>query len=277
MIIQPVIKWSGSKRKQADKIVAMMPSEIENYYEPFCGGGSVFIKLAFSGKSVRNFIISDLNNDLINLWNQIKNNPNSVYTEYKKMWHEMNTISDWQEKKGYFVKIRNRFNKEKSPFDFMFIMRTTFNGMPRYNKNGDFNNPLHPNRNGIIPEKLQEILKIWSKVLNQPNVIFLNQSYEKVSTQKNDFMYLDPPYAGIKGMYYGCLDDYDVLWQFLRNQKGKWALSFDGKTTSEDYLIKIPEDLYKSHEFLENGNSSFRRLNGKSNKEYVFESLYKNY
>lgn len=78
-------------------------------------------------------------------------------------------------------------------------------------------------------------------------------------------------------MYYGTLDNYENLWGFLRNQECKWLLSFDGKTTSEDYQIKIPNDLYKTHAFLENGNSSFRRLNGKSNKEYVFESLYKNY
>jgi len=275
--ISPVIKWSGSKRNQADKIVNMIPKEIDTYYEPFVGGGSVFIKLATSSIKVNKFILSDINDDLISLWKIIVSDPVGVYQHYRTLWEEMSSIKDWDKKKKYYLNIRERFNKSKSPYDFMFIMRTTFNGMPRYNKNGVFNNPLHPNRNGIVPEKLLNIMMEWREIIQSKNVTFLNQSYEEIKTSENDVLYLDPPYAGIKGMYYGTLDNYDALWNFLRNQKAKWLLSFDGKTTSEDYTIKIPSDIYKSHEFLENGNSSFRRLNGKSNKEYVFESLYKNY
>ncbi len=275
--IKPVIKWSGSKRNQADKIVNMMPREIDTYYEPFVGGGSVFIKLATSSIKVNKFILSDINNDLISLWKTIVSDPEGVYKHYRTLWEEMSSIKDWDKKKNYYLNIREKFNKNKSPYDFMFIMRTTFNGMPRYNKNGIFNNPLHPNRNGIVPEKLLNIMLEWREIIQSKNVTFLSQSYEEIKTSENDVLYLDPPYAGIKGMYYGTLDNYDALWNFLRNQKAKWLLSFDGKTTSEDYTIKIPSDIYKSHEFLENGNSSFRRLNGKSNKEYVFESLYKSY
>lgn len=275
--IEPVIKWSGSKRKQAEKIISFFPREIETYYEPFCGGGSVFGRLIHSEISVKRYVISDLNGDLISLWVEIIKEPKDIYSHYKKLWTEMNSIIDWEEKKQYYINIRERFNKERSPLDFMFIMRTTFNGMPRYNKNGFFNNPLHPNRNGIIPEKLLKTMESWRDIIKNKNVVFIKQSYEEIKTSKNDLIYLDPPYGGIKGMYYGTLDNYENLWDFLRNQKCKWLLSFDGKTTSEDYQIKIPDDLYKTHEFLDNGNSSFRRLNGKSNKEYVFESLYKNY
>jgi len=275
--INPVIKWSGSKRNQSAKIVSYFPRNIDTYYEPFCGGCSVFARLASSELVVKRYVLADINNDLISLWKEILKDSYGVYSHYKNLWQEMKSITNWSEKKNYYLSVRERFNKEKSPLDFMFIMRTTFNGMPRYNRDGFFNNPLHPNRNGIVPEKLLRIMDEWKDIIKTKKVEFLNSSYERFTTDRNDVMYLDPPYAGIKGMYYGTLDDYDSLWNFLRVQKGKWLLSFDGKTTSEDYTIKIPEDLYKTHEFLENGNSSFRRLNGKSNKEYVFESLYKNY
>lgn len=275
--IPPVIKWSGSKRSQSEKIVALMPKEIDTYYEPFLGGGSVFIKLATSDKNVKRFVLSDLNDDLISLWKEIIVNEKEIYNHYKFHWEEMKSIKDWEKKKEYYLSIRERFNSKKSPMDFMFIMRTTFNGMPRYNKQGLFNNPLHPNRDGILPSKLLEIMTLWKKIISSLDVSFINQSFESVSSSEKDFIYLDPPYAGITGMYYGTLPDYNFLYDFLRSQKGKWALSFDGKTTSEDYSIKIPEDVYTSHRFLESGNSSFRRLNGKSNKEYVFESLYLNY
>ena len=52
----------------------------------------------------------------------------------------MNINEDRGFKREYFYKIRERFNKEKSPYDFMFIMGTTTNGMPRYNLKGEFNN-----------------------------------------------------------------------------------------------------------------------------------------
>ena len=45
MKFQPVIKWTGSKRSQAGQIISLMPKEIDTYYEPFVGGGSVFIRL----------------------------------------------------------------------------------------------------------------------------------------------------------------------------------------------------------------------------------------
>lgn len=40
-MFQPVIKWSDSKRPIAQDIVDLFPREMNNYYEPFCGGASV--------------------------------------------------------------------------------------------------------------------------------------------------------------------------------------------------------------------------------------------
>lgn len=144
------------------------------------------------------------------------NNPKEVIYEYTKMWHELNTDDDKERKKQYFYKVRDRFNNEKSPYDFMFIMRTTTNGMPRYNKNGEFNNSFHVTRDGIKPETLNKIIHEWSDLLNQNNVQFIHQSYENIQSKKGDVIYLDPPYANTKGMYYGKID-YEKLWEWLRN------------------------------------------------------------
>jgi DNA adenine methylase len=192
------------------------------------------------------------------------------------MWHELNANDDKERKKQYFYSVRDRFNKEKSPYDFMFIMRTTTNGMPRYNKNGEFNNSFHVTRDGIKPETLDKIIREWSCLLNKCKVEFIYQSYEEIQTQQGDVMYLDPPYANTKGMYYGTID-YEKLWDWLRNQNGKYYLSFDGTTSSKDLTYAVPKDIYDSHEYLYSGNSSFRRVIGKSNKEYVNESLYIKY
>lgn len=270
---EPVIKWSGSKRSQAEKILTFFPKEIDTYYEPFCGGASVLRRLLDSDIKVNHYVCSDLNSGLIDLWNKIINNPLEVYSYYKKLWNELNVDDDKQRKKEYFASVRERYNKEHNPLDFMFIMRTTTNGMPRYNRDGEFNNSFHVTRNGIIPETFEKFIFEWSHLLKKNNVEFISCSYEDIKPTENDFLYLDPPYANTKGMYYGTID-YEKFWEYLRNLPCKYALSFDGKSGDVDNTWNVPEDVYTRHEYLLSGNSSFKRTIGKSNDSIVYESLY---
>ena len=270
---EPVIKWSGSKRSQAEKILTFFPKEIDTYYEPFCGGASVLRRLLDSDIKVNHYICSDLHSGLTDLWNEIINNPTEVFSYYKKLWNELNVDDDKQRKKEYFANVRDRYNKEHNPLDFMFIMRTTTNGMPRYNRNGEFNNSFHVTRNGIIPTTFDKTIFEWSYLLKKNNVKFISCSYEDINPTKKDFMYLDPPYANTKGMYYGTID-YEKFWNYLRQLQCKYALSFDGKSGDVDNTWNVPKDVYTTHEYLLSGNSSFKRTIGKSNDSIVYESLY---
>ena len=272
-MFEPVIKWSGSKRSQAENILTYFPKEIDTYYEPFCGGASVLRRLLSSDIKVNRYVCSDLNSGLIDLWNEIINNPERVSSYYNRLWNELNSDDDKQRKKEYFATVRERYNREHNPLDFMFIMRTTTNGMPRYNRDGEFNNSFHVTRNGIIPETLEKIIYEWSELLNKNKVEFMACSYDKIKPKENDFVYLDPPYANTKGMYYGTID-YEKLWNWLRNLPCKYALSFDGISGEEDNTWNVPQDVYSRHEYLLNGNSSFKRTIGKSNDSIVYESLY---
>ena len=273
MKFQPVIKWSGSKRSQSEEIIKYFPKEIDTYYEPFCGGCSVLFQLLHSDIKVNNYVCSDKNKGLIDLWNLIKVNPKLVSDSYSIMWNELNIDDNKERKKQYFYMVRERYNNKHNPTDFMFIMRTTTNGMPRYNNNGDFNNSFHVTRNGILPNKLEKIIYQWSEVLNKNNVKFINQEYNNILTKENDFIYLDPPYANTKGMYYGTID-YNILWNWLKQQSCKYILSFNGKTNNEDMTQNIPTNIYSKHIYLNSGNSSFRRVVGKSKNTIVKESLY---
>lgn len=272
-MFEPVIKWSGSKRSQANEILKYFPKEIDTYYEPFCGGASILRRLLSSNIKVNHYICSDLNSGLIDLWNEIINNPKRVSSYYKKLWNELNQDDDKQRKKEYFATVRERYNREHNPLDFMFIMRTTTNGMPRYNRDGEFNNSFHVTRNGIIPKTLEKIIYEWSELLNKNKVEFMACSYDEIKPKENDFVYLDPPYANTKGMYYGTID-YDKLWNWLRNLPCKYALSFDGISGEEDNTWNVPRDVYSKHEYLLSGNSSFKRTIGRSNNSIVYESLY---
>ena len=272
-MFQPVIKWSGSKRSQCQNIIKYFPKEINTYCEPFCGGASVLRALLESDIKVKQYVCSDLNEGLIELWKLIKEDPVSVSNHYEKLWTELNQYDDKAIKREYFETVRERYNKEHNPLDFMFIMRTTTNGMPRYNQKGEFNNSFHITRNGIDPERLRKIINEWSILLNKNNVCFKCCSYDTITPQKGDFMYLDPPYAGTKGMYFGGFDN-KKLFEYLRKIDCSWAMSYDGISGKKDNTFEVPQDLYDEHLYIKSGNSSFKRVIGKSNDSIVYESLY---
>lgn len=273
MNFQPAIKWSGSKRSQCDEIISYFPRKIETYYESFLGGGSVAYRLMNSDIKVGKFVLSDLNSDLINLYKLIQNDYKSVVSHYELLWNELNKDSDFERKKLYFAEIRKRLNEKHDPKDFMFIMRTTTNGMPRYNSDGEFNNSFHVTRNGIEPFRLEKILKEWNDTLNNHNVEFINASYDIFSPNENDFCYYDPPYANTKGMYFGAIDN-DKFFNFLQNLKCPYCFSFDGYCEDEDSTYDVPKSVYDEHIYLKSGNSSFRRVIGNKTDEIVYESLY---
>lgn len=272
---QPVIKWSGSKRSQAEDIIKYFPTEIDTYYEPFVGGASILRTLLDNSNKikVKRYVCSDLNEGLINLWNKIKDNPKEVSENYAKLWNELNADDDKERKKQYFNSVRERYNKEYSPLDFMFIMRTCTNGMPRYNANGYFNNSFHVTRNGILPNKLEAIINEWSELLNKNDVVFKCCSFTEIKPNENDFIYLDPPYANTKGMYFGNFNQ-QSLFEYIKELKCNYIMSYDGISGKEDNTFAVPTDLYKEHLYIKSGNSSFKRIIGKSSDSIVYESLY---
>lgn len=269
---QPVIKWTGSKRSQSEKILEKFPKKIKTYYEPFVGGGSVMYQLLHSEIEVEEIICSDINNDLIGLWNTIKSNPEFLINEYSLLWKTMKDLNDIDKRKEYFYSIRSKFNETRNPELFLFLSRTCTNGLIRYNSSGNFNTSLHFSRNGIEPSKLAKIINEWSSKLNERNVKFVNQSYEVIESVEGDFIYLDPPYANTKGIYYGVID-YEKFWGWIKSQEGKYILSFDGKREAVDNTYAVPEKLYSEHIYLKSGRSSFKDLKHQV-VEVVYESLY---
>ena len=223
---------------------------------------------------VNKYVCSDLNSDLISLWNLIKNNSvDSILKEYEKRWIELNKDDNIDRKKQYYNEIRTNFNINRNPHDFMFLMRTAINGMPRYNKKGNFNTSFHLTRNGMQPARLEKITSYWKELLMKKNVTFVSKSYEEITSTIGDVLYLDPPYYNTKGIYYGTIE-YEKLWNWLRIQKGNYFLSFDGKTSLLNHTYDIPKDIYSQHLYINSGNSSWKRLKTDNKYVDVKESLY---
>ena len=271
-----LMKWSGSKDSQAKQIISYFPKKINYYYEPFIGGGSIFLELLNSNIEINNFILSDANEELINVWRMIQKNPHFLIFTYKQHYTNFNS-SDFQQRKDYFTSIRTEFNKSKNPEDFYWLMRTCINGMPRYNKNREFNTSCHFSRPGMHPDSVEEIVLKYSELMYNKKVNFYNLSYDLLSLinySNDDLIYCDPPYQNTKGMYFNNFNNKEfMIW--LNTLNCKWLLSYDGKINNEEVNHVAPN--YTRHEYRLSGNSSFRRVVGNSTDSIISESLYLNY
>jgi DNA adenine methylase len=184
----PVVKWVGGKRQILDKISKHIPKDITAYYEPFVGGGAVLFNV-----QPNQAVINDINSELINLYQVIKDNVGDLIEDLKK--HVNN--------KEYFYQIRELDRNEKKyglltaterASRIIYLNKTCYNGLFRVNSSGEFNTPFGNYKNPNIVN--EETLKAVSKYFNKANITFYNKDYDDVlkGAEKGAFVYLDPPY-----------------------------------------------------------------------------------
>lgn len=197
---KPFVKWAGGKRQLLPIINDNLPKELKNkelnkYIEPFVGGGAVLFNI-ISQYKFEQIIINDYNEDLMHLYNHIKNNKDKIINELKNLSDTYLSLND-DDRKNYYYKARELFNSEKSgtitkSVLFIFLNRTCFNGLYRVNSSGKFNVPYGSYKNPTILD-IDNIVKV-SEALS--NVTILNGDFsiiEKYVDEKT-FVYFDPPY-----------------------------------------------------------------------------------
>ena len=187
--LQPFTKWTGGKRKLIPKLKELMPEIYGNYYEPFIGGGALFFEL-----SPRVAIINDFNEELINCYIQIKENPIKLI-EILKIHKEKNS-------KEYYLEIRGldrtdkfkELSKVERAARIMYMLRVDFNGLYRVNSKNQFNVPYGNYASPKIVD--EELINNISNYLNTYDITITSGDFEdSVSTVKEgDFVYFDPPY-----------------------------------------------------------------------------------
>jgi len=267
-ILEPVIKWSGSKRLVAPELSRYIGSQ-KRYIEPFIGGGSM---LPF--RQISNAVASDIIPELVNLWNQIKDNPEQVAQEYKVRWDRLQN-----EGHSVFYEVRDNFNKTKNEFDFLFLTRTCVNGLIRYNNNGEFNNSMHKNRPGINPKSFKEIILKWSYFIRDVEFRKCDYRLTLADAGKDDFVFLDPPYGGTKDRYTKTefnLEQFYCELERLNSVGARWILTFDGFAGSREYDYQLPKEIFSHKTEIKTGNSPFTKVM-KTTIDAVYESVYFNF
>lgn len=213
---KPFLKWVGGKTQILDHVLNKFPNKMNNYHEPFVGGGSVLFGLLSLQKqgiiNIKKKIYAyDINEALINTYKHVQTNKTKLHNCLKKYMDTYDTLtgdtinrkpSSLEEamtsKESYYYWLRNKYNKaDKTTIDcaalFMFINKTCFRGMYREGPNG-YNVPYGHYKK--TPKMITEQeLSVISDLMK--DVVFIHGDFTDSfkNMKKGDFVYVDPPYV----------------------------------------------------------------------------------
>ena len=188
-IVAPVVKWVGGKRQLLPEIRKYIPQKKYTlYYEPFLGGGAVLFDL-----QPLNAIVNDLNEELINLYTVIKNDPDELIKDLKKHRNQSDYYYRIRELDRDRSKYRKLTDVERAS-RIHYLNKTCFNGLFRVNRAGEFNTPFGRYKNPNITNEVT--IRAVSKYFNKANIEFRNVDFVEAvkDIDQNSFVYFDPPY-----------------------------------------------------------------------------------
>ncbi len=234
--------YVGDKCKLMPQLHSLFPKDINNFYEPFVGGGTVFLNI-----QAKKYFLNDIDKNLVNIHNfLIKNssNQNIFFKNVEKIIHKYNLSRSYKEdivpislkqsfKKTYYAKfnkigyekLRKKVNEnqENNPLILYVLLIYGFNRMLRFNRNGQFNLPVG---NVDFNKNVIHALDDYFSFVESKNISITSRDFKEFLKEanylRNDFVYLDPPYL-ITG------SEYNKLWN----------------TSLERELLSLIDDLNK--------------------------------
>jgi len=199
MKLKPLFIWAGGKTKVLKHYAPFMPTAFETYYEPFFGGGAMFVHV-MNTYQPKNVVINDINSDVVNIYKAIKTDLTEFQQRLDSLESQYLPLSKDDRKKFYFdTRHLHAWNyQEWSPtFEaatLYFLMKTGFNGIYQLNKNtnGRYGTPA-----GLLNQKDKvydrDVLNWWHNALQ--NVEIRSGDWkDAVTHDPNGFFFFDPPY-----------------------------------------------------------------------------------
>lgn len=278
-LIKSPMNYVGGKYKLLPQITPLFPEEINTFVDLFCGGFNVGINV-----NAKTIIGNDLCKEVIEVYQGIQQQ--GVKNSLKLIKNEISTYDLSKTNEEGYKAIREHYNNGNKEWYIFYAMLThAFNYQIRFNKQGGYNMPFGRNRSHFNATLEKHFMEFGNAIENK-NIIFTNKSFEDLkidNLDKNDFVYLDPPYLITCASYneqdgwnqdkeYKLLDICDRL-----NDKGiKFALSnvLEHKGLENDILKKWSEK-YKINYLNYNYNNCNYQDNNKENK--TVEVLITNY
>jgi len=272
------IFYVGDKYKLMNQLVNLFPKAINTFYEPFVGGGTVFLNI-----EAKKYFLNDIDKHLINIHKLLiasSKNSEKFFKEAEKIIHKYKLSHSYKKdvvpdslkkefKKTYYA----RFNKEgydklrtcvnnfqkNDPLVLYILLIYGFNRMLRFNGGGKFNLPVG---NVDFNKNVVNALNGYFDFVHDKKIFITSKDFKKFFSDKkylkNDFVYLDPPYL-ISASEYNKLWNQESEADLLKvidalDKKGvKFALSnvthYNG--SKNDLLLKWMKK-YKVHKIESN-------------------------
>lgn len=193
--MKPIVKWAGGKRQLLPVIKEMMPKNFGRYYEPFFGGGALYCEL-----KPNDAVINDFNKQLINVYQQVKDDVNKVCAYLKTLESTYNECTDIADKDNMYYTIRSIFNScikgniydAASASRFIFLNKAGFNGLYRVNISGEFNVP--PAHRKTIKLFDAKDIALLSEQLGKTRIMCGDFEKACMDAKEGDFIFFDSPY-----------------------------------------------------------------------------------
>jgi len=189
---RPFLKWAGNKFRVLPHLLPHIGYP-KRYCEPFGGSMSVALNVT----TAEEFILNDINKDLIEIYSNIVNPNEDTFIQYceELFTPENNT-------KESYLDLRKHFNQAKDKLErarlFVYLNRHCFNGLSRFNKKGEFNVPFGKYDKPSCPS--EEMMNFRMYFL-QRNYSFTSLSFEDSRLyerlESGDVVYFDPPYVPV--------------------------------------------------------------------------------
>lgn len=206
--------YVGDKYKLMKQLINLFPRQIDNFYEPFVGGGTVFLNI-----EARRYFLNDIDQNLVSIHHYLiknSNNPAYFFKHVEKVIYKYNLSRSFKEdvipdslkrkwKKTYFARfnkegyerLRKRVNKNKDndPLILYILLIYGFNRMLRFNGGGKFNLPVgNVDFNKNVAAALYNYFEfVQDREIKLGSGDF-RTFFSEIKPSKDDFVYLDPPY-----------------------------------------------------------------------------------
>ncbi len=201
-VTAPPIKCQGIKTRLAPWIAGTVPSDFNGaWIEPFMGSGAVAFNIL-----PKRAMLADSNPHVVNFYQAVAHGTVSSRSVRSHLIAEGEKLL--RSGGEHYYRVRERFNIASNPLDFLFLNRACFNGLMRFNRQGQFNVPFCRKPGRFSPAYVTKIANQVAKVekaLKLGCYEFVCAEFQDTirTAAKDDMIYADPPYINRHSDYFG--------------------------------------------------------------------------
>lgn len=296
MLTNSPIFYMGNKYKLLPQLLYLFPENINTFYDLFGGGGSISLNV-----EANKIVYNELNYNIYKLFQLFK-----IYDSERIIKHIEKRVDEFklpklscdvrtkhfqeeykQEHNKNYLKFRKYYNKSaRNYLDLYTLTFFSFCNLIRFNQKSEFNMPFG---NRCFLQEHKPLIEYSCYKMKKTNIELKNENafdiLQDTIFDKNDFVYLDPPYSNTTAIYnekrafggWTIEDDYRlfIILEKLDKCGIKWGLSnvFKNKGIENKHLIEWCNKNKWNIEHLKCEYASLGK--GSSNTDEVYICNYK--